>query len=315
MDDSLQLMRDTGVALRREMLERGANDKQIKASVRAGVLHRIRRGAYTTADQWAEATATERHRLRCVAALRVMPGRVALTHASALIAHGIDVWGADLSSVHVTRLDGACGRKCAGIRHHEGTVVDDDDLCLTPSGLLATTPLRAVAEHASVSSVVSGLVSADDALNKELFGHGSLVDYHGRVKHWPGMRQMQLVVRLADGRSESVGETRTRHLCWRCSLPAPELQYKVFDAWGRLVGRTDFAWPAYGLFGEFDGRGKYLRGFKKGQSVADVVLAEKAREDLIREITGWTCVRITWPELDHYEKTAERIRRQLLRAA
>ena len=53
MDDSLQLMRDTGIALRREMLERGANDKQIKASVRAGVLHRIRRGAYTTADQWA----------------------------------------------------------------------------------------------------------------------------------------------------------------------------------------------------------------------------------------------------------------------
>jgi len=314
MDDSLQLMRDTGIALRREMLERGANDKQIKASVRAGLLHRIRRGAYTTTDQWAEASATERHRLRCVAALRVMPGRVALTHASALIAHGIDVRGADLSVVHVTRLDGANGRTCAGIRHHEGTI-EEGDVDLTASGLLATTPIRAVIEHSSVSSVVSGLVSADHALNKGHFNVDNLHVYHERVLHWPGMRQMQLVVRLADGRSESPGETRTRHLCWRGGLPAPQLQYEVFDAHGRLVGRTDFAWPAYGLLGEFDGRGKYLRSFKPGQSVTDVVLAEKAREDRIREITRWTFVRITWPELARYAETAERIRRQLLRAA
>lgn len=314
MDDSLQLMRDTGVALRREMLERGANDKAIKASVRAGVLHRVRRGAYTTTDQWAEASSAERHRLMCVAALRVMPGRVALTHTSALIAHGINVWGADLSVVHVTRLDGACGRTCAGIRHHEG-LVGEGDVVQTSSGLLATTPLRAVVEHASVSSVVSGLVSTDHALNLQLFDHDELSSFHGRVVHWPGMRQMQLVVRLADGRSESPGETRSRHLCWRCSLPAPQLQYEVFDSWGRLVGRTDFAWPAYGLLGEFDGRGKYLRSYKKGQSVADVVLAEKAREDRIREITRWTFIRITWPELARYGETAERIRRQLLRAA
>ena len=98
-------------------------------------------------------------------------------------------------------------------------------------------------------------------------------------------------------------------------MPAPQLQYEVFDAHGRLVGRTDFAWPAYGLLGEFDGRGKYLRSFKPGQSVTDVVLAEKAREDRIREITRWTFVRITWPELARYAETAERIRRQLLRAA
>ena len=172
-----------------------------------------------------------------------------------------------------------------------------------------------MAEHVSVSSVVSGLVSADDSLNKGLFEHHSFVDYHEQVKHWPGMRQMQLVVRLADGRAESVGETRMRHLCWRCGLPAPELQFEVFDNEGRLVGRTDFAWPAYRLFGEFDGRGKYLRNLKPGQSVADVVLAEKQREDRIRELTQWRFVRVTWPELATYIETAQRIKRQLLRAA
>jgi hypothetical protein len=314
MDDIMQLMRDTGVALRREMLERGATDKEIQNSLRAGQLHRVRHGAYTTAEQWSDADALERHRLRCVAAVRVMPGRVALTHTSALVAQGIDVWGADLTTVHVTRLDGSCGRICAGVRHHEGTI-DDDDLSLTPSGLLATTPVRAVVEHASVSSVVSGLVSADNAMNKQLFAHDALMAYHERVSHWPGMRQLQLVVRLADGRAESVGETRTRHLCWRCGLPAPELQYEVFDAEGRFVGRTDFAWPAYRLFGEFDGRGKYLRNLKPGQTITDAVLAEKQREDRIREITRWACVRVIWRELARYEETAQRIRRQLQWAA
>ena len=47
--------------------------------------------------------------------------------------------------VHVTRLDGANGRTCAGIRHHEGTV-EEGDVGQTASGLLATTPLRAVIE-------------------------------------------------------------------------------------------------------------------------------------------------------------------------
>jgi hypothetical protein len=314
MDDCMELIRATGVALRREMLERGSTDKDIEASLRAGVLQRIRHGAYTSTEQWADATQVEKHRLRCVAVARVMPGQVALTHTSALVLQGINVWGADLETVHVTRLDGATGRACAGVRHHTGSF-DEGALTLTDAGLTVTKPLRAVLEHASLSSVVSGLVPADHALHLGHFEAEQLMAHYGDLKQWPGMRHVQLVVRLADGRSESPGETRMRHLCWRCGLPAPELQYEVFDAHGRFVGRTDFAWPAYRLFGEFDGRGKYLRNLKPGQTVADAVLAEKQCEDRIRELTGGTFVRVTWPELDRYAETAERIRRQLLRVA
>lgn len=314
MDPTLQLISETGIALRREMLDLGTTDKDIRGALRGGLLHRVRQGAYTTSDHWNAANEVERHRLRSIAVSRVMGGTIALTHTSALTVLGIDVWGADLSRVHVTRRDGSTGRECAGVIHHEGTF-DLDDVVLLADGTAVSSPTRAVIEHASLAPIVSGIVSADNALNRELTDDATMVATHRRLQQWPGMRHVQLVVRLADGRSESVGETRMRHLCWRCSLPAPELQYEVFDAHGRLVGRTDFAWPRHRLFGEFDGRGKYLRSFKPGQSVTDVVLAEKRREDRIRELTGFGFVRVIWPELAHVSETGTRIRRLLQQAA
>jgi len=38
------------------------------------------------------------------------------------------------------------------------------------------------------------------------------------------------------------------------------------------------------------------------------VFREKKREDLIRAVTGWRCIRITWIDLEHPERTAARIR-------
>jgi hypothetical protein len=40
-------------------------------------------------------------------------------------------------------------------------------------------------------------------------------------------------------------------------------------------------------------------------------MREKRREDRIRELTGWRCIRITWADLFHPERTAARIRAML----
>ena len=96
-------------------------------------------------------------------------------------------------------------------------------------------------------------------------------------------------------------------------LPRPVCQYKVRDHRGNVVAVVDFAWPELGVFVEFDGKIKYTRLLKEGQSVTDVVLAEKRREELIHELTGWRCVRIVWADLYQPEATALRIRRVLFR--
>ncbi|MDQ6642280.1 MAG: hypothetical protein M3Y66_07295, partial [Actinomycetota bacterium] len=120
MDAALQLIADTGVALRRELLERGATDRDIYAGLRRGLLRRVRHGAYTTVERWDAADEYSRARLRCIATAKAMGDRVALTHTSSLVMQNVPVWGADLRKVHVTRLDGATGRANAGVVHHEG---------------------------------------------------------------------------------------------------------------------------------------------------------------------------------------------------
>jgi hypothetical protein len=168
MDDIMELMRETGVALRHEMLARGATDKQIRAvapcwsSFIVSDMGRTRPRSNGLRLQAVERPPTV---LRGGAAGDARPEWRSPTRPP-LIAHGINVWGADLSSVHVTRLDGACGRTCAGIRHHEGTVVDDADLCCDPVGASGDNAIagRGRARIGVVSRL--RLVSADDALNK-----------------------------------------------------------------------------------------------------------------------------------------------------
>ena len=106
---------------------------------------------------------------------------------------------------------------------------------------------------------------------------------------------------FADGRSESVGESRSRVLTHDFGLPPPELQVEYYDADG-LIGRVDFDFPGLSSVTEFDGRLKYA-----GAS-SDVLVAEKLREDRLRGI-GLAVVRTRWSDLDHPRRTAARIAR------
>jgi len=123
------------------------------------------------------------------------------------------------------------------------------------------------------------------------------------------------LLRLADGRIESVGESRTLWCCFQQHLPMPEPQYKIRDRSGRVVARVDFAWPKYGVFLEFDGKVKYEKFLKEGERASDVVIREKRREELICRLTGWRCIRVTWADLDNRRKLAARIREYLYPAA
>jgi hypothetical protein len=94
---------------------------------------------------------------------------------------------------------------------------------------------------------------------------------------------------------------------FRCGVPAPVPQYEVRDESGDLIARLDFAWPALGMWLEFDGREKYEKHRRADESVTDAVLREKQRESLIGELTGWRCIRITWADLERPHVTVARI--------
>ena len=82
---------------------------------------------------------------------------------------------------------------------------------------------------------------------------------------------------------------------------------------------TDGEWPgftsgpAYRTIGEFDGRVKYGRLLKPGQSVEQIVDEEKLREDALRDL-GWQVVRWVWRDLHRSGILRDRVLRAFARA-
>jgi hypothetical protein len=309
--EELAALHDDNVFLRREALAHGYNDADLAHAVRDGLLARVRHGAYTLADVWASANDAQRHQLRAHAVLRSHSSKLALSHTSAAVEHGLRLHRPDLDKVHVTCLDRYIARTTRDVVYHQGKCSEDD--LVAKDGVLLVNPVRAALETASLGDTPQGLVVLDSVVDLEL---GTVEDIRNRFapynKH-PKSRHVHVAVRLVREGANSAGETLSRYLMFRCNLPEPVLQFEVYDEWGNLVGRTDFAWPEYGLLGEFDGLSKYGRLLKPGETPEQAVVREKKREDRLREITNWLMIRLIWKELFQVEKTAARIRKQLER--
>jgi hypothetical protein len=65
------------------------------------------------------------------------------------------------------------------------------------------------------------------------------------------------------------------------------------------------------VFLEIDGRLKYEHFRREGETLEQFLMREKRREELICQLTGWICIRLTWADLEHPVRTARRIRRVL----
>jgi hypothetical protein len=310
----IELMTPSGIVLRRDAVAVGYDDNAIARAVRAGILTRIRQGAYAASDVWANLDAVGRHRLLSEAVLRQYDDDVAVSHGSAVLALEGPSYGLDLASVHLTHLSIGSGRRnVAGIVHHEGTcrVLDVTRL----DGRWATSPARTVLDVAMLHGIEAGIVVADDFIRRELTSKDGLWQLYDSVSDWPGALILRLVIERCDGRAESVGETLGRELFRKHRVPLPIPQFQVFHPNGELAGRTDWAWPKHKCLGEFDGKQKYGRFLRAGETAADAVWREKQREDLLRELTGWSFIRLVWADLFRGEETAQRVFAALSRRA
>ena len=282
----------------------GLNDRAIARLVADGVWHKVRRGAYVDKSLWDELDPLDRHRVLARAVLRTAECPAVLSHVSAAIEHGAEVWDIDLSVVHITRLDGRAGRREAGVEQHRGILAEDDVQVV--DGVMVVSPARSIVEVSARYNVEHSLVVANSLLHRRATTLELVAAEAIKTDRWPNTPATRIVVRLADRRIESVGESRTSHVIWSQRLPRFEPQYEIRDEDGRVVARVDFAAPALGVFLEFDGRIKY-QGLR-GRSLDEVLLEERRREAMICALTGWVCVRITWADLMHPERLARRIR-------
>ena len=283
-----------GIFLRWEALAVGYSDRDLARAVKGRVLHRVRHGAYVAMETWRELTELERHSLTALAVLRQARTDVVLSHTTAAVHHGAPVWDLPLQEVHVTRRDGRTGRREAGISQHRRLLRPDDVQAGHPP---VTGPTRTALDLTTIADVEHCLPVFDYLLHAKLTTKSQLRAEACFLEQTPGSLATDLTISLADGRRASVGESRTSHLLWGSGLPMPEPQVHVYDERGDLVGIVDFAWPELKVFLEFDGKEKYLKFRREGESVVDAVLREKKREERICRLTGWRCIRITWADL------------------
>ena len=301
------------VFLRSEALAAGFSEREITQLVRAGEWHRLRRGAYVAASLWQASDESQRHTLLSRAVLKQARTDVVLSHVSALPAYGAPLWNLRHDIVHLTRRDRRAGRHEAGVRQHQGRLLREDIVELNDRRY--TSPTRTALDITTVTDTETSLGIVNHLLHTEQTTPEKLANRYEPMARNPYTLRTDLVLRLADPRIESLGESRTFFLFWRHGLPAPQPQYVVRDHTGREVARLDFAWPEYGVWLEFDGKEKYLKLLRDGETTTAAVLREKRREDRIRELTGWRCIRITWADLMDPARTVERIRALLTAAS
>lgn len=302
MDDAFPLGRP--VLSRAAALAAGFDDRDLARAVRRGELTRVRRGAYVD-----PATGPPRHRALVLATVPALQDGSAASHASAAVLHGLPLWRVDPDRVHVTRRPPAAGSGSARVHLHVARLPDDEVALI--DGIVVTNMARTVVDLARSLPLESAVVTADAALASGAVSREDLIACLGRMGPVPGSRRASRVIAFADGRSESVGESRSRVLIARLGLPVPDLQVRLRRPGGPVIARCDFGWREYGTVGEFDGRVKYRAG--EGQDPAGTVFREKRREDEIRD-SGWEMARWTWADLDAPSVVDRRVRRAFARA-
>ena len=265
------------------------------ALVKDGVLRHPGRGLYAV-EAMVEQAPTSWHRQLCAGAFLLYPDAV-LAGTTALLAHGIAVWGAPLDVPSIVRpIQRSGGVGAFWVRPARGVGVDSDWGPASP-------PAEALVQHAIDRGIVPGVASADAALRKGRTTMAELEKALDAVRTWPHASHAASMLRFADGRRESVGESR-------CGVALAIAGFDVTphvairDEHGDLVGRVDFLVTGTKVVVEFDGKVKYASGDRQ------VLWDEKRREDRLRAL-GYTVVRLTWADLERPGAVAAAVQRAL----
>jgi hypothetical protein len=294
---------------RADAMVAGYSDADLRRYVASGRWIRITRGAYAERGPAVEAMPpwaqdSWRHALAARAVYERLRGRAVISHQSALLLHGVRVSELDLRRVHLTRRAGA-GRSDAAVCLHAARPTVD--VVLELDGVRTTPPARAVVEAVRATSYPVAVSVVDQALRLRIATPRALTDALVPFARRTGIRIAERAVLFGDARAESVGESRLRVLFADVGLPLPLPQAEIRDKHGVLLARVDFLFERYGVIVEFDGAVKY------GDGGAAALVAEKAREDRLRDL-GYQVVRVCWADLSQPATVLARIRRAIARS-
>lgn len=266
----------------------GLSRARVRAAVASGSLVVLRPGIVMPSDDWAEADAIVRHRLRVDAALLAFPGAW-VSHESALALHGASGALARLDwheTVHLSR---------AGFSHREvglvihGQAVPDDQIttvacrrvsslsraCIEVAARRSTSDALAIMDAGMRQTIATTAADIRRAVREPALREAVRTEFDRAVAPYGRHRWVTTVrqaVAWADPAAESRLESLSRSAILHARLPAPECGFPLDGDDGRLYW-VDMWWEHRRLMGEVDGAVKYTS--------PDVMLAEKRRAEAL----------------------------------
>ncbi|MEK8072758.1 hypothetical protein [Rhodococcoides navarretei] len=222
-----------------------------------------------------------------------------LSHVSAAVIHGFDLWNVPLDKVHLTIGAGHTSKRTRRRELHGTSLTDDEWLHSPLATLPVTNPARTIVDVARSVPLEQAVCTGDYALRHGHVTHAELAQSVESAKHRSGIGRARRAIELMSDRSDSVGETRARLIFG--SVTPVLCNQSVYDHNGDFLARVDHVFPDLGeVIGEFDGMHKY------GADPRRVVLAEKERHNRLLE-QGRTVFRYGWADLANPSVLIERL--------
>jgi hypothetical protein len=295
-----------GVFSHPQALHGGWTHAAVHHAVASGDLHRVRVGVYQVADLDLLGVANEfeaarwRHAGPAIAAVLRTYGSAA-SHSTAAVLRSMPLVFLPATPC-MTVLPWATG-EVERIHLHRCTRTPLGE----PAGaVLCMGSERIAIDLAREHGIVAGVVALDYLLHRALTTVPAVQEELARCVRWPGVRAARTALSLADPRSESVLESRSRLKLAEVGLPEPELQVRIGNESGVFVARVDYYWEEFGVVGEADGDLKY-----DGTDPAPL-LKEKKRQGLLEDL-DLGVVRWGSADLRDFNPTAARLRRAFMR--
>lgn len=299
-----------------QLLTASYTPRELAALVRSGKLIRVRRGWYLPSSEWAAMHAEDRQLALIHAAHADARTRPLFSHYSAAALHGLPLDDRIPSLAHIVTSPHRKGGVSGNCVRHRLEIAHTDLVEVGP--YLCTSPDRTVLDLALTAPLPLSL-SCADALLRQSFRVERQID-HASVQGWRssmrarardhagarGIRGARWVTEFADPRADSPLERVSRYHLLQLGFDF-EIQVPVPSPKGSTY-YIDFEFTGLQLFGECDGKLKYLdERLFNGSTATERVYSEKRRSDWISGREQKRIIRWGWPDVSTTRHFATRL--------
>jgi len=233
----------------RQAADGGLTRGRLRELVKKELVRPVLRGVYV------DASVPDSTALRTRSLALVVPDGVVVSLRTAAWLWGVDVTalGAHLIVPPVDLMGpaGSAAARRTGVSGHTGPL-GDGDVALR-AGVWITNPARTAADLSRCLCRPDALASLDAMLRLPDLTSEAVTSELANFAGYRGMVQARELVALADPRSESPMESRTRLRAIDAGFPVFEPQVEVFDDMGTFVARLDLGREADRKAVEYDG--------------------------------------------------------------